>query len=434
MTDPFETPIFILNFNQLAHLKKQIAWLTTRGYKRLVIIDNNSTFQPLLDFYDSIKDSVEVIRLERNFGQKALWDAGILERLSIDGPFVYTDSDIVPDDVCPKDLVGHLLALLYRFPQLKKVGPALRIDNLPDTYKFKRDVLIWEGQFWTRPVARGMFMSPIDTTLAVYGPHTPYVTGPAIRTGWPYIARHEPWYANSSNRSEEEIFYAETAKNGNWNFATLPELLETSIRTMQVAQKTLLHLGGGHELMPGWINLDVQDSVGADIVFDLNNCAREKLPLANDSIDGFFMCHVFEHIENTLSMMEELHRVAKHGAKFIIRLPHGATDAAFEDPTHKRACFPNTFVYFAQPAYSRADYGYLGDWQIERVKLIVDPHLLQSEGETAVLERARTQRNVVLEMIVELSAVKPVRARELRLLRWAKPTVSGSILDEDSCF
>jgi hypothetical protein len=37
-------------------------------------------------------------------------------------------------------------------------------------------------------------------------------------------------------------------------------------------------------------------------------------------------------------------------------------------------------------------------------------------------------------LIVELSAVKKVRARELRLLRLAKPTVSGSILDEDSCF
>ena len=250
----------------------------------------------------------------------------------------------------------------------------------------------------------------------------------------PTLQRHEPWYADSSNRTEEEIFYAETAKNGHWNFATLPELLEKSICTMQSTQKTLLHLGSGHELMPGWINLDVQGSVGADIVFDLNNCAREKLPLANDSIDGFFMCHVFERIENTLSMMEELHRVAKRGAKFIIRLPHGATDAAFEDPTHKRACFPNTFAYFAQPAYSRADYGYLGDWQIERVKLIVDPHLLQAEGETAVLERVRAQRNVVEEMIVELSAVKPLRARELRLLRSAKPTVSGSILDEDTCF
>ena len=434
MADPFETPIFILNFNQLAHLKKQIAWLTTRGYRRLIIIDNNSTFIPLLDFYGAIKDSVEVIRLEKNFGKTALWDAGIIERLNIDRPFVYTDADIVPDDVCPRELVGHLLTLFNHFPQLKKVGPALRIDNLPDTYKFKRDVLIWESQFWTRPVARGMFMAPIDTTFAVYRPHSPFVMEPAIRTGWPYVARHEPWYTDSSNQTEEMTFYAETAKISHWNVATLPEWLETSVRNMQGSQKTLLHLGSGHELMPGWINLDVQASVGADIVFDLNNCAREKLPLANDSVDGFFMCHVFEHIENTLSMMEELHRVAKHGAKFIIRLPHGATDDAFEDPTHKRACFPNTFVYFAQPGYSRADYGYLGDWQIERVKLVVDPHLLQSEGEAAVLERARTQRNVVLEMIVELSAVKPIRARELQLLRWVNPAVSGSSLDGDTRF
>ena len=434
MTDPFETPIFILNFNQLAHLKKQIAWLTTRGYKRLIIIDNNSTIQPLLHFYDSIKDSVEVIRLERNFGKKALWDAGIIERLCIDGPFVYTDLDIVPDDVCPKDLVGHLLTLLNRFPQLKKVGPALRIDNLPDTYKFKRDVLIWEGQFWTRPVARGMFMAPIDTTFAVYWRHTPYVTGPGSGPDGPTLHAMSRGTPIPQIGLKKKPFMRRQQRVGIGTLLHSQNCLRHPSARCECAQKTLLHLGSGYELMPGWINLDVQDSVGAAVVFDRNNCAREKLPLANDSVDGFFMCHAFEHIENTLSMMEELHRVAKRGAKFIIRVPHGANDAAFEDPTHKRACFPNTFVYFAQPAYSRADYGYLGDWQIERVKLIVDPHLLQSEGEAAVLERVRAQRNVVEEMIVELSAVKPVRPRELRLLGWAKPTVSGSALDEDTFF
>ena len=173
--------------------------------------------------------------------------------------------------------------------------------------------------------------------------------------------------------------------------------------------------------MPGWINLDVQRHVGAEIVFDLDKCAVQRLPLADDSIDGMFMCHVFEHIDDTLSLMQELHRIAKPGAKFVIRLPHGASDDAFEDPTHKRPNFPNTFVYFAQPAYSRADYGYRGDWRLERVRLVVDPRLLEAEGQEAVLQRVGTERNLVREMIVELSAVKPVRARSLALLDWARP-------------
>lgn len=432
--DPLDIPIFIVNFNNLTYLRKLIAWLTERSYKQVYVIDNNSTYPPLLEYYKSSKENVEVIRLERNFGGRALWSAKILERLCIEGPFVYTDVDIVPDDACPPNIVGHLLSVLDQYPQIQKVGPALRIDNLPETYRFKQEVLTWESQFWKRPVARGLFMAPIDTTFALYRPHSPFIYEPALRVGWPYVARHEPWYADSLSLSQEQIFYAATAKIGHWGFASLPDLLGMNIRKMQESRQTLLHLGCGHELLPGWVNLDAQENVGADIVYDLNNCATERLPLKNDSVDGFFMCHVFEHIENTLSMMEELHRVAKPAAKFIIRLPYGATDDAFEDPTRKRPYFPESFVYFAQPAYSRADYGYRADWQIVRVKLVVNADVLQSEGEAEVLERVRTRRNVVSEMIVELSAIKPPRPRQAQLLQWATPTLSGSALDEDTIF
>jgi len=51
-----------------------------------------------------------------------------------------------------------------------------------------------------------------------------------------------------------------------------------------------------------------------------------------------------------------------------------------------------------------------------------------------VLERVRTERNIVREMIVELSAVKPVRARSLELLEWAQPLAVGSMLDDETAF
>jgi len=378
--------------------------------------------------------SPSLIIIHNNLGKKALWHANIIEQLGIEGPFVYTDSDVVPDDKCPTDLVSRLSSVLYNYPQVVKTGPALRIDNLPDTYRFKREVLAWENQFWRRPVARGLFLAAIDTTFALYRPHSPFVLEPALRTGWPHVARHEPWYADSDDPSPEQRFYAATAIGSHWACESLPERLETSIRTMGTPQEALLNLGCGHDLIPGWINLDVQDGVGADIIHDLNNCAVEKIPFKNDTIDGFYMCHAFEHIKNTLAMMEELHRVAKPGAKFVIRVPHGGSDNAFEDPTHERPYFPNSFMYFAQPAYSRADYAYLGDWQTERVKLVVDPDLLQSEGAARVLERITTNRNLVSEMIVELTAVKPTRPRLLQLLQSPQPTVSGSRLDEDTWF
>jgi len=434
-TDPFKTPIFILNFNQVSYLKKQINWFLRAGYTDLTVIDNSSTFPPLLEYYSAIHKDVNVIRLERNFGSRALWDAKILEQKRVDGPFIYTDSDVVPDEACPQDLISHLLGLLNQHPQILKVGPALRIDNLPNTYRFKNEVVTWESQFWKRPVARGLFMAPIDTTFALYRPGSAFVDSPALRTGWPYVARHEPWYTDSANLNEEQRYYAATAKGTHWTLNALPDWLRESVSNLEHSEKkTLLHLGCGHEYMPGWINLDNDPNVRADLMYDLNACAKASLPIRDNCVDGMFMCHVFEHIENTLDMMSELYRVAKPGTSFVIKLPHGASDDAHEDPTHRRAYFPGSFVYFAQPAYSRADYGYLGDWQIKRVRLVVDPGLLNSEGQDRLMERINTQRNVVQEMTVELIATKPQRPREFRLLSAALPTITGSMIDEEISF
>jgi ubiquinone/menaquinone biosynthesis C-methylase UbiE len=153
-----------------------------------------------------------------------------------------------------------------------------------------------------------------------------------------------------------------------------------------------------------------------DIVFDLNNCAENKIPLPDNSIDGVYASHVLEHIDNTLHLMQELHRVAKNNAKFFLRIPYGATDDAWEDPTHKRAYFENSFLYFSQPAYSKADYGYLGDWQCEKITLIVPENFIATQRDNAYTI-IKSQRNIVSEMIVELRAIKPVRPRLLGLLK-----------------
>jgi SAM-dependent methyltransferase len=223
-------------------------------------------------------------------------------------------------------------------PQIFKAGLGLRLDDLPDTYGFRNEVLAWERRFWRAPVARGLFLAHIDTTFALYRPGSSFSVN-AVRTGFPYLARHEPWYINSANPTDEELYYRATAQRGNWSRSKLRKSLQLAIGS-PTSEAILLHLGCGHERMPGWINLDSSPNVGADIVFNLEACSQQKLPLDESSVDGFFMCHVFEHIDNTLGMMEELYRVAKPGARFVIRLPHGASDAAWENPTHKRPYFP----------------------------------------------------------------------------------------------
>jgi SAM-dependent methyltransferase len=168
--------------------------------------------------------------------------------------------------------------------------------------------------------------------------------------------------------------------------------------------------------LSGWTNLDVMPGNGVDVVADLDKCGEFPLPLAADTVDEFLASHLFEHLRNPLPFMQELHRIAKPGAKAVFRVPYGSSDDAMEDPTHVRACFLQTFGYFSQPYYWRADYGYRGDWQIQRIQLLVSKTRYQGKIPLEIMEDVMRQRNVVNEMIVELIAVKPIRApkRELQ--------------------
>jgi len=170
-----------------------------------------------------------------------------------------------------------------------------------------------------------------------------------------------------------------------------------------------LHLGCGRDILQGWINLDSVPLEGVDVVANLDECRTTKLPFANDSIDEFLANHVIEHLHNCLPFMEELHRIAKPNAKAVFRVPYGSSDDAFEDPTHRRQLFLNSFQYFSQPLYWRADYGYRGDWLTEKIELIVEADRHQEETVEEIMWQVHTFRNIVKEMVVELRAIKPIR-------------------------
>ena len=95
-------PIIINNFNRLDLLKKLIHSLEIRGYSNIYIIDNLSTYPPLLDYYKSC--SYKVFLLNENIGMTALWKSGIYKQFR-NNFFVYTDSDVVPVDECPDDFL-----------------------------------------------------------------------------------------------------------------------------------------------------------------------------------------------------------------------------------------------------------------------------------------------------------------------------------------
>ena len=183
------------------------------------------------------------------------------------------------------------------------------------------------------------------------------------------------------------------------------------------AQPSRLHVGCGRTILQDWINLDSMALPGVNIVADLEQCATRPLPLQDNSIDEFLLSHVLEHIRQPLPLMQELWRVARPGAVMTVRIPYGSSDEAFEDPTHVRQYFLHSFGYFSQPFYWRADYGYRGDWQPEKIKLLVPKEDNEGLDADQMFKRLMRERNVALEMIAELHCVKPQRAPDADLRR-----------------
>ncbi|MGH2486075.1 MAG: hypothetical protein ACRDHE_08700, partial [Ktedonobacterales bacterium] len=172
----------------------------------IYIIDNDSSYPPLLEYYHSCPHTV--LPLHENVGRLAPWETGIIRQYCADRYYVLTDPDIIPIQECPTDAISRFRDLLDKYPDRDKAGFGLKIDDLPTHYRFAAEVRAWEGQFWDRELEPGVFDAPIDTTFALYRAGA-IDTSPSVRTGEPYVARHTPWYTDTANPDPEELYYRE---------------------------------------------------------------------------------------------------------------------------------------------------------------------------------------------------------------------------------
>jgi len=235
-------PIFINSRDQLKSLKSLVDWLLYAGHTRIIILDNASTYQPLLNWYDHLDGKrVRVLSLGENLGHKSIWKMDLPRRMEISGCFAYTDPDIIPSEDCPINAVEYFMDCISDFPDIAKIGFGLKIDDLPDTYMHKEKVILWERQFWTNMVRPGLYKAPIDTTFAVYRPGTRYdISLPSLRTGSPYTARHMTWYNDSLNPTEEYRYYVDHADHNiiNWSLNALPTVLDEAIDRLKTNPHT----------------------------------------------------------------------------------------------------------------------------------------------------------------------------------------------------
>lgn len=104
-----------------------------------------------------------------------------------------------------------------------------------------------------------------------------------------------------------------------------------------------LDLGCGGKKREGAIGVDYSDRYGADVVHDLNNF---PYPFPDNEFDEVYLDNVLEHLDEPISVLEEVHRVVKIGGKVKVIAPYFRSLWAFIDPTHKHYFTVNSLAYF----------------------------------------------------------------------------------------
>jgi hypothetical protein len=236
---------FIINHNRLDVLRQQISSLEyhKEDIQKLVIVDHNSSYEPLLQYYETLKDNdwIDIV-FKRDQYYKSVNEANAnLARVGYNHmadtikeyhkkyDFEYYGK-CDPDCAIPAvpNYFGHLMRISKHFDNKYQVGGALRIDDIPDEYQMKQQNLESQARFRTEDLENNvtikgeeyqLFMPvAIDGTMSIYHKSfLPSFTGffcysnyfPAIRVGNEFQIRHLDWYITKAN--EELINYRKTS-------------------------------------------------------------------------------------------------------------------------------------------------------------------------------------------------------------------------------
>ena len=213
-------PAVIIAYNQYTYIKNMVEQLE-KYTTDIIIIDNNSTYKPLLEYYEN-DFKYSLLRQKTNLGTFIIEDDFI--RSLIGDMYILTDPDIQVNPRLPNNFIQILMDLSFYF-KAHKVGFALSIDSQDirtDILLYGQTIKEWESKFWknplTYPVNAGLelYGAPVDTTFCLV--NNTFADKENIRIAGDYTCFHLPWHLNFKNLLTDGEYeaYLENNKSTNW--------------------------------------------------------------------------------------------------------------------------------------------------------------------------------------------------------------------------
>lgn len=129
----------------------------------------------------------------------------------------------------------------------------------------------------------------------------------------------------------------------------MPEQSTEQIALQAAQDRNLLALdmGSAHNKPEGYLGVDQYEGEGVDIVCDV----AEGLPLEDNSVGVIRAVDFLEHVKDSVSLFNEIHRVLAPDGYLISRTPSTDGRGAYQDPTHVAFFNENSFWYYTEPFY-----------------------------------------------------------------------------------
>jgi len=211
----------IIGYNQHTYIKNMVSQLE-KYTKDIVIIDNCSNYQPLLDYYQN-EFKYSLFRQKKNFGHTIYLENWV--RNFTGDIFILTDPDLQFNPQLPNNFIQELIDISNHY-RAERVGFALLI-NSPDMRTDIRHgihtVYEWEKKFWEhrlydyqRNRSLILYDAEVDTTSCLYNRN--YIGVKHIRVAGNFTCKHIPWHLSFKENftPDEYESYVKDNISSNW--------------------------------------------------------------------------------------------------------------------------------------------------------------------------------------------------------------------------
>jgi hypothetical protein len=195
--------------NRLTTTKKMVEDLfRLNGNAKINIIDNASTYPPLLAWYDEIKNDVNIIRQQVNLGPWTFFYSGHFSRCEEDF-YIYSDADLELNPNMPSNWQEMMMEYYKKYNA--KASLVLRLDDVVES-EMKESILNHQNVCWYPTEEENVYRAITDMTFS-FDAKTAGYRYDSVRIGGDLACRHMPWYLDLNNLPEEEKYYLKSLDN-----------------------------------------------------------------------------------------------------------------------------------------------------------------------------------------------------------------------------